>query len=74
MDLTIPGGMGGLEASRRILALDGDACLIVSSGYSHDPVMSDHLAHGFTGVLAKPYMVADLDQVLHTVLAIRHPR
>jgi PAS domain S-box-containing protein len=74
MDLTIPGGMGGLEASRRILALDGDACLIVSSGYSHDPVMSDHQAYGFSGVLAKPYTVVELGQVLQTVLAARHPR
>jgi two-component system cell cycle sensor histidine kinase/response regulator CckA len=73
MDLTIPGGMGGLEASRRILALDGDACLIVSSGYSHDPVMSDHQAYGFSGVLAKPYTVVELGQALQAVLAARHP-
>jgi PAS domain S-box-containing protein len=68
MDLTVPGGMGGLEASRRILALDGDVCLIVSSGYSHDPVMAEYQAHGFAGVLAKPYTMAELEQVLHAVL------
>lgn len=71
MDLTVPGGMGGLEASRRILALDAAACLIVSSGYSQDPVMADHRAHGFSGVLAKPYAIAELGQVLQTVLAAR---
>jgi two-component system, cell cycle sensor histidine kinase and response regulator CckA len=73
MDLTVPGGMGGLEASRRILALDTDACLIVSSGYSHDPVMADHRAHGFSGVLAKPYTITELGQILQTVLAVRQP-
>jgi len=29
MDLTIPGGMGGKEAARKILEFDPDACLIV---------------------------------------------
>ena len=72
MDLTVPGGMGGLEASRRILALDRTACLIVSSGYSHDPVMSEYQAHGFAAMLAKPYTVAELGQVVQTVLAARH--
>lgn len=71
MDLTVPGGMGGLEASRRILALDSAACLVVSSGYSHDPVMSEHQAHGFSGMLSKPYTVAELGQVVQTVLAAR---
>lgn len=71
MDLTIPGGMGGLEASRRILARDQDACLVVSSGYSQDPVMADYRAHGFAGVLAKPYTMAELEQVMASVLATR---
>jgi CheY-like chemotaxis protein len=42
MDLTIPGGMGGKEAAEQILAIDPQACLIVSSGYSNDPIMSEH--------------------------------
>lgn len=71
MDLTIPGGMGGLEASRRILALDKDACLVVSSGYCQDPVMAEYHTHGFAGVLAKPYTMAELEQVVTSVLVPR---
>ena len=71
MDLTIPGGLGGLETSRRILALDKDACLVVSSGYCHDPVMADYQAHGFAGVLPKPYTMAELEQVMDSVLMAR---
>jgi CheY-like chemotaxis protein len=68
MDLTVPGGMGGKEAARQILARDAEACLIVSSGYSHDQIMSDYQSHGFAGVLAKPYKVSELEQVLAAVL------
>jgi CheY-like chemotaxis protein len=60
MDLTIPGGMGGREAVRRLKALDPGARAIVSSGYSTDPVMSRYRDEGFDGVVAKPYRLDDL--------------
>jgi CheY-like chemotaxis protein len=69
MDLTIPGGLGGKEAAQQILALDTQACLIVSSGYSHDPIMADYQNHGFRGVLSKPYRVGDMERVLTAVLS-----
>jgi len=68
MDLTIPGGMGGKAAAEQILAMDPEACLIVSSGYSNDPVMSDYRSYGFAGSVAKPYKVSELSQVLRSVL------
>jgi len=64
MDLTIPGGMGGKEAAKKILAIDPTACLIVSSGYSSDPIMSDYRSYGFTGAIAKPYRITELEQLL----------
>jgi PAS domain S-box-containing protein len=60
LDLTVPGGLGGKEAAARILAIDPDAVLIVSSGYSNDPVMADHAAYGFRGAVAKPYAIETL--------------
>ncbi len=39
VDLTIPGGMGGQEATREILMIDSQAKIIVSSGYVTDPVI-----------------------------------
>jgi len=68
MDLTIPGGMGGAEASRRLLGMYPEARLIVSSGYSADPVMANFAAYGFRGVLPKPYRVEELRRVLELVL------
>ena len=69
MDLTVPGGLGGKDAAQQILARNAAACLIVSSGYSHDPIMADYRSYGFRGVLAKPYKIGSLAQVLATVLA-----
>jgi PAS domain S-box-containing protein len=68
MDLTIPGGMGGKEAAREILRIDSDAKLIVSSGYSTDPVMSDFRAHGFRAVISKPYRIEELGKTLRRAL------
>ncbi|MDR2548824.1 MAG: response regulator [Desulfobulbus sp.] len=69
MDLTVPGNMGGLEAANQILALDAGARLIVSSGYSHDPVMEAYQNHGFAGVLVKPYAMTNLQKSLDELFA-----
>ena len=68
MDLTIAGGMGGEEAARKLLALDPDAKIIVVSGYSNNPVMANYQEYGFLAAIAKPFMLAGLDQVLEKVL------
>ncbi len=68
MDLTVPGGMGGLEATRQILALDPGARVIVSSGYSDAPVMADHRRYGFIDVLPKPYEIQELVRMLRGVM------
>ncbi|MBW7956298.1 MAG: PAS domain S-box protein [Deltaproteobacteria bacterium] len=60
MDLTIPAGMGGKEAVRRVLEIDPAAKVIVSSGYSDDPVMSDYGKFGFSGVISKPYKAREM--------------
>lgn len=68
MDLTIRGGMGGREAVQRLLEIDSDIRAIVSSGYSNDPVMADFRKYGFKGVVAKPYQIEKLNQVLQSVV------
>ena len=67
MDLTIPGGMGGKEAASAILALDPAAFLVVSSGYSNDPVVANCGDYGFQAAIAKPYRVGDLARVLKQI-------
>ncbi|MBI5532868.1 MAG: PAS domain S-box protein [Deltaproteobacteria bacterium] len=64
LDLTVPGGMGGLETLARMREIEPEVKAVVSSGYSNDPVMSDFRAHGFAGVLIKPYQIADVAKVM----------
>ena len=64
MDLTIPGGMGGKEAVYEIRAIDTDAQIFVSSGYSTDPAMVNCQEYGFTGVIVKPFDLAAIQKIL----------
>jgi two-component system cell cycle sensor histidine kinase/response regulator CckA len=68
MDLTIPGGMGGREAAARILEIDPDAVLIVSSGYSSGPVVANFRQYGFSGVVSKPFDAEGLARELKRLI------
>jgi PAS domain S-box-containing protein len=68
MDLTVPGGMGGFEATQMLRQIDPDITAIVSSGYSNDPIMADYREHGFAGIVEKPYSYRDLGNVLNSLL------
>ncbi len=69
MDLTIPGGMGGKEAAQEILALNPEAKIIVTSGYSNDPVMANYREYGFQESLLKPFDLRKLRKVILSVLS-----
>ena len=59
--------MGGIEAAAGLKKLDPSLKLIVSSGYSDAPVMSDFRKYGFDDVLPKPWTVAQLSEVFRRV-------
>jgi signal transduction histidine kinase/ActR/RegA family two-component response regulator len=68
LDLTVAGGMGGVEAAAMLKQLDPSARLIVSSGYSDAPVMSHFAEYGFDAVILKPWTVNEMSEVLRQVL------
>jgi two-component system cell cycle sensor histidine kinase/response regulator CckA len=68
MDLALPGGISGLEATLAIKQIDGGAKVIVSSGYLEQNARNAALEHGFAGILPKPYTAERLASELRWVL------
>jgi signal transduction histidine kinase/FixJ family two-component response regulator len=71
LDLTVRGGMGGIEAAAKLKELDPSLRLIVSSGYSDAPVMSDFARYGFDAVVPKPWTASEISDAFRRVLAAR---
>jgi signal transduction histidine kinase/ActR/RegA family two-component response regulator len=74
LDLTIPGGLGGLETFQQLRELDPGLRAIVTSGYSTDAVMGSAREHGFKASLVKPFDVAALGAALASALAAEAER
>lgn len=70
MDLTIPGSIGGQETIKKLLAIAPKAKVIVSSGYSTDPVMANYIDYGFKGRLAKPFHIEALKTEIFRVMEL----
>ncbi len=68
LDLTIPGAMGGLRALNELRKIDPKVKAIVSSGYSDDPVMSDHEKFGFNAIIKKPYEYHELSETVKKLI------
>jgi len=60
--------MGGKEAIKKLRDFDSKVKAVVSSGYSNDPVMSDHKKYGFKEVIVKPFEVQELCAVLKKMI------
>jgi PAS domain S-box-containing protein len=69
LDLTVRGGLGGAETVQRLRAIDPQVKAVVSSGYSENAVIADHLEHGFKAFLKKPYDVDELKKILNSLLS-----
>jgi DNA-binding NarL/FixJ family response regulator len=68
MDLTIPGGMGGKDAVKKLLEQNPDVKVIVSSGYANDPIMAEYKKYGFSAVVTKPYTADKIGKTLRNLL------
>lgn len=63
-DLTVPGGMGGLETSAELRKLGVANPVFVTSGYADDPVMANPSDYGFAASIRKPFRMAELSAML----------
>jgi PAS domain S-box-containing protein len=64
-DLTIPGGMGGIEAVGEIRKLNKEIPVFVMSGYADNSTMKNPLDYGFTASIPKPFTIAELSEMLN---------
>lgn len=68
LDLTVRGSLGGKETIEKIREFDPKVKAIASSGYSNDPVMVECEKYGFSAVIAKPYKIEELNDILHKLV------
>jgi two-component system, cell cycle sensor histidine kinase and response regulator CckA len=64
-DLTIPGGMGGIEAVAEIRKRDGKIPVFVVSGYAENSAIKNPGDYGFTASISKPFTIAELSEMLN---------
>ncbi len=68
LDLTVPGGLGAKETIGELKQINPQARVIVSSGFSDDPLMNDFDQYGFRGVMPKPYNLTQLSDMMRKIL------
>jgi len=68
MDMTLPGGIDGNEATEQILGIDPEARVVASSGYLQNELTEEQRGCGYIGVLSKPYDLERMSKALHEVL------
>lgn len=60
LDLTVQGGPGAVEILEDLRRVDPNVRAFVSSGYTSDPVMIEHVRYGFCGAAPKPFRYDEL--------------
>ncbi|MEZ6036625.1 MAG: ATP-binding protein [Planctomycetota bacterium] len=68
LDLTVPGGLGGVRTLAELHAIAPGLPAIAASGYSTEPVRGDNEAHGFRASLDKPFDLATLAATIERVM------
>ena len=68
LDLVVSSGPDGKETVRRLIDMDPGVRAIAATGNYNDPVMARFGDYGFRDVLAKPFLVEELNRVLGKVI------
>jgi two-component system cell cycle sensor histidine kinase/response regulator CckA len=68
LDLSVEGGLGGVETIKQLRKIDPDILAIVSNGYSDDPVLANFRTYGFRAMVPKPYNIEQFTQTVERLL------
>ncbi len=71
LDLTIPGGLGGVETLQRIKKINPEVIGVISSGYTDNSAIAQFASFGFKGYIVKPYIQDQLLMKLKAILSQR---
>jgi PAS domain S-box-containing protein len=64
LDLTVPGGMGGIDTLAKLQSLDPAVVAIATTGYSIEPVRAKFHELGFRALLSKPFGMCAIQAAL----------
>jgi DNA-binding NarL/FixJ family response regulator len=60
--------MGGKEAFEKLRMVDPKVKVVISSGFTDDPMMAEFAEFGLDGILAKPYRINDIKALLERMI------
>lgn len=69
LDITLPGGMSGIETLDRLRQVNPGVKVIASSGYFDDSAAPAAKRRGFVGILPKPYTAERMTKLVQWSLS-----
>jgi len=66
LDIRMP-GMGGLEALKKLRALQPNATFVMITGYAKDDIIDEALQSGASACLCKPFSLTQVTKLLEEV-------
>lgn len=69
LDITLPGGMSGIETLDRLRQVNPGVKVIASSGYFDDSAAAAAKRRGFMGILPKPYTAERMTKLVQWSLS-----
>ncbi len=70
LDLTILGGMGGLETIKKLQVKFPEVKAVLSSGYSVEKISAELKNYGFSEFVAKPFEISALSKIVHNLIML----
>jgi PAS domain S-box-containing protein len=68
LDLHVPGGMGGKETMKELLAIDPYVKAVITCGYSDEPIISEFRKQGSCRPIDVPYDIEKMKEILDDLL------
>ena len=69
LDMTLPGGLSGMDVAGEIRRLDPLARIVATSGYFEEGSLANGETGDFAAILPKPYSMASLSDVMEAAIA-----